>query len=254
MNAHASRPLASPRPHPHPGTLPDCGKPPLDVSLAQVDCCVVMASIIIYCLVMFNSSNKRIKDVITVARVLRFLRLIKIVRQAAKFVTTSGARYKKDGFNLDLSYITPQCVAMSLPALGVEANYRNPIEEVARFFNTKHPDRYLIVNLCAERIYDSSFFHGQVEHMPCDDHNPPMVQQLVSFVERMSYFMEEDQSNVVGVHCKTGKGRTGVLVSSWLLYSTFSDTAEQGMQWFVKERLSKKARIDNGIPGASQRR
>jgi PTEN phosphatase family protein len=224
------------------------------ILLTQVDCCVVLASIIIYCLVMFKSSDKRIKDVITVARVFRFLRLVKIIRQAAKFVTTSGSRYKKDGFNLDLSYITPQCVAMSLPAVGIEANYRNPIEEVARFFNTKHPDRYLIVNLCAERIYDASLFRGQVEVIPCDDHNPPMVRQLVSFVERTSFFMEEDQFNVVGVHCKSGKGRTGVLVSSWLLYSTFSDTAEQAMQWFVKQRLSKKARIENGITGASQRR
>lgn len=153
-------------------------------------------------MVMFNESNKRIKDVVTVARVFRFLRLIKIVRQFAKLLTVSGKRYKKDGFNLDLTYITPQCIAMSLPAVGVESNYRNPIEEVSRFFNTMHADNYLIVNLCSERQYDSSYFRGQVELMPCEAHNPPTLTQLISFMERMAYFVEEDASKVVAVHCK----------------------------------------------------
>ena len=31
--------------------------------------------------------------------------------------------------------------------------------------------------------------------------------------------MDEDVGNCVAVHCKGGKGRTGVMVASWLLYS-----------------------------------
>ena len=40
------------------------------------------------------------------------------------------ARYTADGFDLDLTYVTPTCVAMSLPAEGAEASYRNPLFEV----------------------------------------------------------------------------------------------------------------------------
>lgn len=63
------------------------------------------------------------------------------------------SRYKEDGFDLDLSYITENCIAMSLPATGLEAKYRNPIEEVVRFFRVKHQPnkvpRYITFTLCS---------------------------------------------------------------------------------------------------------
>ena len=78
-----------------------------------------------------GADSERVKDITLVASVFRFLRLVKLFRQAAKISQAmQGSRYRKDGFNLDLTYITPQCIAMSLPAVGVEANFRNPIEEV----------------------------------------------------------------------------------------------------------------------------
>ncbi len=39
-------------------------------------------------------------------------------------------RFKEDGFDLDLTYITPRLIAMGLPSFGVEATYRNPAPEV----------------------------------------------------------------------------------------------------------------------------
>lgn len=45
----------------------------------------------------------------------------------------SGARirYEKDGFNLDLTYITDRILAMSFPAAGFQAIYRNHIDTVS---------------------------------------------------------------------------------------------------------------------------
>lgn len=37
-------------------------------------------------------------------------------------------RFKQEGYNLDLTYITPRIVAMSFPASGVESLYRNNID------------------------------------------------------------------------------------------------------------------------------
>ena len=48
--------------------------------------------------------------------------------------------------------------------------------ERQRFFKTRHPDAYRIVNLCSERAYDFDKFDGHCARYPFDDHNPaPLV-------------------------------------------------------------------------------
>ena len=84
-------------------------------------------------------------------------------------------RYQKDGFDLDLTYITDQCVAMSFPSEGRTAMFRNPMGEVARFFKTKHPGHYYVWNLCAERGYESHWFEQQCGRLLVDDHNVPKL-------------------------------------------------------------------------------
>ena len=56
-------------------------------------------------------------------------------------------RYKEDGYNLDLSYITPRIIAMAYPAEGFEKLYRNSIEAVAKLLNKKHGKNYQIINV-----------------------------------------------------------------------------------------------------------
>jgi phosphatidylinositol-3,4,5-trisphosphate 3-phosphatase/dual-specificity protein phosphatase PTEN len=70
-----------------------------------------------------------------------------------KLVSKKKKRFvdEKNGFNLDLTYITPRIIAMGFPSTGIEAVYRNPMPEVQRFFKTRHEGHYKIINLCSER-------------------------------------------------------------------------------------------------------
>ncbi|KAH9577267.1 Dual specificity phosphatase [Trypanosoma melophagium] len=109
---------------------------------------------------------------------------------------------------------------MGFPDWATEQCYRNPINQVERFLENKHGGHYRIYNLFSERPeYDSSKrFNGKCKRFPFDDHNAPcLISLILDFVNDATDFLEEDKQNVVVVHCKTGKGRTGVMVSCLLL-------------------------------------
>lgn len=53
---------------------------------------------------------------------------------------------------------------------------------------------------------------------PFDDHNCPPIQLIISFCQSAYSWLKEDIENVVVVHCKAGMARTGLMISSLLLY------------------------------------
>ncbi|XP_043849660.1 phosphatidylinositol 3,4,5-trisphosphate 3-phosphatase TPTE2-like [Dromiciops gliroides] len=160
----------------------------------------------------------------------------KIEKAARKLVSENKRRYKKDGFDLDLTYVTDNVIAMSFPSSGSRSLYRNPIKEVVRFLDMKHPDCYKIYNLCSERSYNHSYFHNRVERFPIDDHNVPTVIEMLKFVDSVFEWMEKDPKNIIVVHCMGGKGRTGTMICIWLIASERFDTAKESLEYFGKRR------------------
>lgn len=98
---------------------------------------------------------------------------------------------------------------MGYPSIKMEGYYRNHIDEVVRFFDTKHPGNYRIYNLCSERHYDHRKFHNQVVEFPFHDHNPPNMEQIAAFCVDVETWLRGSSDHIAAVHCKAGKGRTG---------------------------------------------
>ena len=148
---------------------------------------------------------------------------------ARHLVSKKKRRYinEEHSFDLDLSYIECQkmgrkIIAMGFPSSGFEARYRNPLPEVQRFFKTFHEGRNRIYNLCSERDYKLDGLFDEVNHMfAFDDHNPCPLDLILPFCENVSAYLEQHADNVVGIHCKAGKGRTGMLICCFLVFKGY---------------------------------
>lgn len=152
-------------------------------------------------------------------------------------VSKKKKRYMEDNFNLDLTYIVPGVIAMGFPSEGTEGLYRNPLKQVQQFFLLRHPNAYRIYNLCSERDYEPSKFENRVRHFPFDDHNPPPFSLIKAFCEDARVFLSKHPQNVISVHCKAGKGRTGTMIASYFVYAGMGSAADC-LAWFGRCRTS----------------
>ena len=76
-------------------------------------------------------------------------------------VSKAKTRFCYDGFDLDLTYITTRIIGMGLPSTSIEGIYRNNMDDVKRFFATRHKDHYKVYNLCEEKTYPKDSFYKQ---------------------------------------------------------------------------------------------
>eukprot|EP00041_Stephanoeca_diplocostata_P024322 m.612927 g.612927 ORF g.612927 m.612927 type:complete len:553 (-) comp22500_c2_seq4:674-2332(-) len=236
------------------------------------DFVVVLASIILQSMEHTTAGAgvgalRGIRAAYRVAIALRVLRTLTVVQRQASGELTRAARNvtgenKKrfvdlgNSFDIDLTYINREIIAMGVPATGFIALYRNPINEVVRFFTLRHEGSYRIYNCCPEHPYPHEKFDNNVRAFDIQDHTPPTMEIMMQFLEDAEAFMAGGGNRVIAVHCRGGKGRTGSLVCAWLLYSGFCRDAPSAMIYFAHARteLRKKSSKLQGVDTPSQKR
>ena len=163
-------------------------------------------------------------------RIFRFVRLLRIyfehrrlVKGVRQRISENKRRFQVDGYDLDLTYILSNVIAMSFPSKGKKALYRNKIDNVAKFFEDKYSDTehidYMIYNLCSEMEYDHRKFHGNVKRFRIDDHNVPSLEMMFDLTDSVREWLGggRERERVVALHCKGGKGRTGTMICAVLI-------------------------------------
>eukprot|EP00300_Choanocystis_sp_HF-7_P011976 c17695_g1_i1.p1 GENE.c17695_g1_i1~~c17695_g1_i1.p1 ORF type:complete len:333 (-),score=77.18 c17695_g1_i1:257-1225(-) len=160
-------------------------------------------------------------------------------RQVRKIVSGDKERFVDEtlDIDLDLKYLTPQIIVMGLPSEGVESIYRNPIDEVARMFETRHGFAHVkIFNLCQERVYDYTKLGNRVVEFRMPDHEVLPLRRINDFCTMAHDFLDFDTDNVVAVHCKGGKGRSGMMLCCLFLHMRLFESANDAMVFFAAQR------------------
>ncbi|KAL0214339.1 hypothetical protein P9112_006523 [Eukaryota sp. TZLM1-RC] len=167
-----------------------------------------------------------------------------IVGKLRSMVSKTHRRYQDGEFDLDLTYVTPSIIAMGFPAAGLQSAWRNDLTQVSQMLNKYHPNHYMLFNL-SEMTYHYEAFGDCVLEFGFPDHHPPTLSQLFSIVSSMHQWLKVDPLNVAVVHCKAGKGRTGVVISSYLLFSRHVSSSEDALLAFASARSCASVGVQN---------
>ncbi|KAI3503278.1 hypothetical protein L1887_31718 [Cichorium endivia] len=163
-------------------------------------------------------------------------------------VSQSRRRIVVGGYDLDMFYITDRILTMSFPLELKKAMYQDPMMQVKEVLERKHGGHYKVYNLCIDQDNDSSYFKTPVERYPFDDNHAPSLQMVNEFCESVHSWLSSDRKNVIFIHCKAGKDRIGLMVSSYLVYKGM--LVEEALQLYA----DKGTRNNIGVMKPSQRR
>ncbi|XP_075886820.1 tensin-1 isoform X5 [Nelusetta ayraudi] len=154
-------------------------------------------------------------------------------------------------YELDLVYITERIISVSFPGSVDEQSYASNLREVASMLRSKHGHNYLLFNL-SEKRHDISELNPKVLDFGWPDHHAPALDKICSICKAMDTWLSAESHNVVVIHNKGNRGRTGVVVAAYMHYSNISASADQALDRFAMKRFYEDKVLPVGQP--SQKR
>ncbi|XP_071320244.1 tensin-1 isoform X1 [Trachinotus anak] len=157
----------------------------------------------------------------------------------------------EESYEVDLVYITERIISVSFPAGAEEHSYTTNLKEVATMLRSKHGEHYLMLNLSEQRN-DISKLNHKVLEFGWPDHHAPALDKICSMCKAIDTWLNGDPHNVVVLHNKGNRGRTGVVVAAYMHYSNISASADQALDRFAMRRFYEDKALPVGQP--SQKR
>lgn len=155
--------------------------------------------------------------------------------------------------------------------------YRNPLDQVVKFLDSKHGEDWAIWEFRAEGTgYPDEAVYGRVRHYPWPDHHPPPFRLVPMIMASMRNWLHggelhespdggdtqvtttttapdaetverRKQNRVAVVHCKAGKGRSGTVCCSYLI-SEEGWTIQDAIGRFTERRMRPQFGAGVSIP------
>lgn len=135
------------------------------------------------------------------------------------------------------------------------------------FLNSKFGEAYHVYNLCSERSYDPSKFGHRVSHFPFPDHQPCPLEMLPRICAHAELLLgtppavsqqaappDGHAGLTLAVHCKAGKGRTGLVVCALLMHLHARDAEPWTADMALEHYAAMRTLNGEGVTIPSQRR
>ncbi|KAM9758384.1 tensin-2-like isoform 2-T2 [Menidia menidia] len=145
-------------------------------------------------------------------------------------------------YDFDLTYITERIISVFFQPELEEQRYRRNMQEVASMLKSKHQDKFLLLNL-SEKRHDITRLNPKVQDYGWPDCHAPPLDRICAICKAMETWLTSDPTNVVVLHCKGNKGKTGVIVAAYMHYSKISAGVDQAlttlaMRKFCEDKVS----------------
>lgn len=137
---------------------------------------------------------------------------------------------------LDLTFITERIISVSFSSNCSNETYLHNIREVTQMLKLKHGENYLVLNL-SEKCYELSRLNTKVMDMGWPELHAPPLDKMCSICKAMESWMNSDPLHVVVIHCRGGKGRIGVVISSYMHFTEVSLGADQALDRFAMKKF-----------------
>ena len=155
-----------------------------------------------------------------------------------RLVSKKKRRLQNEYYDLDMAYITERVIGMGFPATGCETIFRNSLVDLKAYLDRYH-EEYKIYNLCIEKkkIYPKNLWiNKKVGLFPFNDHAPCPIKLIMDFCIDLCLYLTVNPRGVAAIHCKAGKGRTGVMIVCYLIFSELCQTADEALAHYASQR------------------
>jgi cyclin G-associated kinase len=159
------------------------------------------------------------------------------VRSAVSKVTRGLDETNKHGGtagDLDLTYICPRVLVMATPA--------DPAD-LAAYLQAEHPQQCLVFDLSdPKRQLDSARFPSiPIEHVKWQAGQSCSLKRLFMLCSAIHGWLLKSTTNVVAVHCPTGREDAGTVAAAYLAFSRLC-SAQDAMRLFHMKRMAEGKR------------
>uniref|UniRef100_A0A8C1ZSZ0 Tensin 3, tandem duplicate 1 n=1 Tax=Cyprinus carpio TaxID=7962 RepID=A0A8C1ZSZ0_CYPCA len=151
----------------------------------------------------------------------------------------------------DLDYITERIIGISFHQSCTEQTYQHNLHSITQMLQSKHADRYMVINL-TERSDDLSRMNHRVVDLGWPERHAPSLHLLCSVCKNMDRWLRAYSENVLLLHCKGCKDRVGVVISSYIQLANVSTSDEHALDLYSMKKFCRDKMVNLMTP--SQKR